>query len=264
MRKDASATLIKKEQWDDYFRFPVSSPAIASEALPGQFVMVKVSDTDHPLLRRPLGIHAREGETISLFFNIAGLGTKLLSGKKEGDNLDMLGPLGRGFSVGRPRGEDETVLLVGGGRGIAPLYFLAGELHRAGFKVRILYGCQTSADLKLKSLLQSACWESSFATDDGSCDYQGFVTDLMEKEIAKDKPARIYACGPDPMLMEVARQAVLRGVPAELSLEAHMGCGFGACWGCVKKIRRSGREEWLKVCEDGPVFQAEDVVWDGD
>lgn len=262
MLKDASAVLVKKEEFGSHVRFTLETPQIAAQSAPGQFVMVKVSDTGHPLLRRPLCVHARAGRTISLYFDVMGLGTRLLAQKRPGDKLDLVGPLGRGFSVGTPAKDDETVLLVGGGRGIAPLYFLADELHRAGFKVRVLYGCKTIDDLKLKDLLRAACWESSFATDDGSCDYQGFVTDLMEKEIARDKPARIYACGPDPMLQEISRRAALGGIPAELSLEARMGCGIGACWGCVKKIRRAGREEWLKVCEDGPVFQAEEVVWD--
>ena len=262
MLRDPSAVLVKKEEFGSHVRFTLESPAIAAKAAPGQFVMVKVSDTGHPLLRRPLCIHAREEDTIALYFDVIGLGTKLLAQKRPGDRIDLLGPLGRGFSIGRPAGEDERILLVGGGRGIAPLYFLGDELHKAGFKVKVLYGCQTADDLKLKKLLQETCYDTAFATDDGSCDYQGFVTDLMEKEIAKDKPVRICACGPDPMLKEVARQAALGSIPAELSLEARMGCGIGACWGCVKKIRREGREEWLKVCEEGPVFQAEEVVWE--
>ncbi len=262
MLRDPSAVLVKKEEFGSHVRFTIESPAIAAKAAPGQFVMVKVSETGHPLLRRPLCIHAHEENAISLYFDVIGLGTKLLAEKRTGDRLDILGPLGKGFSVGQPAGEDETVLLVGGGRGIAPLYFLADELHKAGFKVRVLYGCQTAEDLKLKRMLQENCWESLFATDDGSCDFQGFVTSLMEREIEKDKPARIFACGPDPMLKEVARQAGLRSIPAELSLEARMGCGIGACWGCVKKIRRGGREDWVKVCEEGPVFQAEEVVWE--
>ncbi len=262
MLRDPSAVLVKKEEFGSHVRFTIESPGIAAKAAPGQFVMVKVSETGHPLLRRPLCIHAREENMIALYFDVIGLGTKLLAQKRPGDRIDILGPLGRGFSVGKPQGEDERVLLVGGGRGIAPLYFLADELHKAGFKVKILYGCQTAEDLKLKKLLQETCYDTAFATDDGSCDYQGFVTDLMEKEIERDKPVRICACGPDPMLKEVARQAALGGIPAELSLEARMGCGIGACWGCVKKIRREGREEWLKVCEEGPVFQAEEVVWE--
>lgn len=262
MRKDASAVITKKEQWGEYFRLTLASPEIAREALPGQFVMVRVSDKDHPLLRRPFGIHARGHETLSLYFNIAGLGTGLLSEKKEGDKLDLLGPLGRGFTVGEPRGDDETVMLVGGGRGIAPLYFLAEELHRAGHKVRVLYGGRSLNDIPLKKMFEASCWETSFSTDDGSFGFQGLVTGLMQTEIESGNVSRVCACGPDPMLKETARLALQVGLPAELSLEARMGCGFGACWGCVKKIRRAGKEEWLKVCEDGPVFQAQEVIWE--
>jgi dihydroorotate dehydrogenase electron transfer subunit len=262
MMRDASAWLVKSETFGAHVRLIVESPGIAAKAVPGQFVMVKVSETGHPLLRRPLGINERREKTIALYFDIVGLGTQLLAARREGQVLDLLGPLGRGFSVGRPAGEDEVVLLVAGGRGIAPLYFLADELHRAGFKVRLLYGSRTSAHPRLKDLIRAACWESSFATDDGSSDFHGFVTELMAKEIAEQKPGRICACGPDLMLKEVGRQAIARAIPAELSLESNMGCGFGACWGCVKKIRRNGREEWLKICEEGPVFRAEEVVWD--
>jgi dihydroorotate dehydrogenase electron transfer subunit len=262
MLKDSSAPIIGKEEFGSHVRLTLKSPAIAREALPGQFVMVKVSDTGCPLLRRPLCVHARRGETIALYFDVVGFGTGILAQKKHGESLDLIGPLGRGFSVGPPEGEDEVALLVGGGRGIAPLYYLADALHGAGFKVRVLYGCRTAEELKLRRYLEEACWESSFATDDGSCDFPGTVTGLLEKELEKDKPVRIYACGPEPMLQEVSRQAKLGGIPAELSLESRMGCGFGACWGCVRKIRRGGREEWVKVCEEGPVFQAEDVVWD--
>jgi dihydroorotate dehydrogenase electron transfer subunit len=262
MMKDSSAVLVKKDLKGAYVRFTLESPGIAREALPGQFVMVRVSETGHPLLRRPLGIHARRGTTISLFFNIAGLGTELLARKQEGDRLDLLGPLGRGFSLGPQEKAENSDLLVGGGRGIAPLYFLADELHRAGHKVRVLYGARTSPDIPFKDFFQAACWETIFATDDGSFGFRGFVTLLLQQELEKKGIGRLYACGPDSMLKEVGRLAALQGVPAELSLEARMGCGFGACWGCVKKIRRRGREEWLKICEEGPVFQAEEVAWD--
>jgi len=262
MRKDASAVITKKEQWGEYFRFTLTSPEIAREALPGQFVMVRVSDTDHPLLRRPFGIHARGPETISLFFNIAGLGTGLLAQKEKGEKLDLLGPLGRGFSVGKPGRDDETVMLIGGGRGIAPLYFLADELHRAGYKVRVLYGGRSVKDIPLQKLFEASCWETSFATDDGSFGFHGLVTGLMPAELERKKVSRLCACGPDPMLKEVGRLALLKSLPAELSLETRMGCGFGACWGCVKKIRRNGSDEWLKVCEEGPVFQAREVIWE--
>jgi len=262
MRKDASAVLIKKERWGSYLRLLVRSPGIAGEAQPGQFIMVRVSDTGHPLLRRPLGVHAKDDETIGLFFSVSGLGTALLARKEEGDSLDLLGPLGRGFSVGRPGPTERPALIVGGGRGIAPLYFLAKELHRSGHKVKVLYGGRSVDDIPLRRLFEEACWETSFSTDDGSLGYHGFVTGLLLEEIEKGPVERVYACGPEPMLKEVSRLALAKSIPAELSLEARMGCGFGACWGCVRKIRRPDGEGWLKICEEGPVFPAEEVVWE--
>src|SRR4030042_6796061 len=129
MLKDDSALLVKTEHKRAYVRFTLAAPGIAREAPPGQFVMGKVSETGHPLLRRPLGIHARSETTISLFFNVAGLGTALLAQKREGDRLDLLGPLGRGFTVGRPGGGGGPVLLVGGGPGVAPPSFLVEGPH---------------------------------------------------------------------------------------------------------------------------------------
>lgn len=265
MRIDPGASLTAKERWADYISLTFKSLDVARQATPGQFLMVKVATGTHPLLRRPFSIHSRDGASISLFFKVAGEGTALLAEKKPGETLDILGPRGRGFDLalgaGNRRAAMAPALAVGGGRGIAPLYFLASELAAAGRPVKVLYGGRTVADLPLRDRFKTAGFDPACSTDDGSLGFKGLVTELLEKELKATPAAAIYACGPEPMLRTIAGLAAAARIPAQLSLESHMGCGFGACWGCVKKIRRGSAESWVKVCEDGPVFPAEEVVW---
>jgi dihydroorotate dehydrogenase electron transfer subunit len=257
---DPGARIVGHESWNRYHLLSVASPPIAAAAAPGQFVMVKVSDQPYPLLRRPLSIHGRDGDRLEFFFQEAGLGTAILAAKKPGESLDLIGPLGRGF---RPpeRASGKLACLVGGGRGIAPLFFLAEDLHSRGVKVRVLYGGRTAAHLPLRPKFERACWETRFATDDGSFGFAGLVTALFAQEAAARRPDIVYACGPDPMFRTLAGAVRTLGVPAQFSLEAMMGCGFGACWSCVHRIRKDGRPAWTKICEDGPVFDAADIVW---
>jgi dihydroorotate dehydrogenase electron transfer subunit len=260
--KDAAATIIRKKSWNGFVLLTLRSPRIARPARPGQFLMVRVSDQPYPLLRRPLSIHAREGGGIGIFFSRSGVGTAILAEKKPGDTLDIIGPLGKGFSI--PRGlKGKTAVLVGGGRGIAPLYFLAEELRARGIRPRVFYGGKTEQDVPLLEKFGRRKIEVFISTDDGSIGYRGLVSAMLEKELDRSvHPAIIYACGPDPMMRRVAEAASERSIPAQLSLEAVMGCGIGACWGCVRKIRRGETSEWVKICEEGPVFEAPEILWE--
>ncbi len=246
--------------WGDFFHFVVEAPEIGRTARPGQFVMVKVADGGFPLLRRPLGIHNANEVGLELFFKVAGQGTEILSRKKRGDPIDLIGPLGRGFTI--PAGASgRTAYLVGGGRGIAPLYFLARELGRAGMRPLVLYGGRCLADIPLRQRFEAAGIDFLCSTDDGSFGFTGLVTELAALELEKDKPAMIYACGPDPMMKALAAIAAQHGVPAEFSLESTMGCGIGACWGCVHRIKTESGDGWVKICEEGPVFPGERILW---
>ena len=238
----------------------LESPRIADQSRPGQFVMVRINAHHHPLLRRPFSIHSNSGKTIEIFFQVAGLGTDLLSQKSLDETLDILGPLGKGFNTEAGL-EGKTVALVGGGRGIAPLYFLAEELRSSGAAVRIFYGGKSQADLPLRENFEKQGFTIFCSTDDGSFGFKGFVSDLLKAELETFTPARIFACGPEPMMKKISGTARQKSIPAEFSLESVMGCGFGACWGCVKRIKRGDGEEWLKICEEGPVFSAEEIVW---
>jgi dihydroorotate dehydrogenase electron transfer subunit len=262
MLSDPAALIIAKRSWDGYFLLSLRSPRIARRAKPGQFLMIRVSDQPYPLLRRPLSIHSRDKDRVEVFFSRLGQGTTILSEKKTGEILDVIGPLGKGFVI-PPRAKGKTFCLVGGGRGIAPLYFLARELQARGGQPRVFYGGRTESHLPLLGKLVAAKMEVFLSTDDGSLGFPGLASAMFERELARSaRPALVFACGPDPMMRQVARLAADRTIPAQVSLESTMGCGIGACWGCVRKIRTPRGFEWIKICEDGPVFPADRVAWE--
>ena len=262
MLSHPAVPIVRKKAWGDYVLLVLRAPRIARHARPGQFLMVRISDRPCPLLRRPLSVHAREEDSVEIFFARAGEGTAILAEKKPGETLSILGPLGKGFSI--PRGlKGKAIDLIGGGRGIAPLYFLAKELEARGARMRVFYGGRTASDVPLLGKFGRLKAKVYVSTDDGSTGFRGFVTAMLERELERSHPpAQIFACGPDPMMRKVAEVAAERRVPAQFSLEAVMGCGIGACWGCVKKISRNGTASWLKICEEGPVFLGSEIVWE--
>jgi len=262
MKKDSRAKIIRKENWGEYFLLSIESPAIARDAQPGQFLMVRVSKNTHPLLRRPFSIFSAEGKTMEIFFQKVGLGTELLSEKLNGDTLDILGPLGTGFTV-KTENQDHQFALIGGGRGIAPIYFLFQKLKAHGILTRIFYGGKSLQDLPIKERFEKNGSALACATEDGSYGTKGLITELFEAELNSGFAVnRIYACGPELMLQKIAGIAAALNIPAELSLESMMGCGFGACWGCVRKTKKNQKIGWNKICEEGPVLLAEDIIWE--
>jgi dihydroorotate dehydrogenase electron transfer subunit len=272
MLKDPAALIVRKETWGDYCLLALHSPLVAKKSEPGQFLMVRVGDEPYPLLRRPFSIHARERNRLEIFFSKVGAGTAILAERNPGETLDILGPLGKGFRIPRKRQSGRTAFLVGGGRGIAPLYFLARELRARGVRPTIFYGGKTESHLPLLAKLAEQGFDMFVSTDDGSLGYHGFICPMLERELARwlNAPRRgralpgpeIFACGPDAMMKGVAEIADRYRVPAQFSLESIMGCGIGACWGCVKRIRKAGRTGWVKICEDGPVFRNSEIVWE--
>ncbi|MEA2006379.1 MAG: dihydroorotate dehydrogenase electron transfer subunit [Acidobacteriota bacterium] len=262
MLKDSHALITHKECWKDYYLFSLESPIIASQAQPGQFIMVRVSSLSYPLLRRPFSIHSVEGKNIEIFFQISGVGTSLLSNKITGDFMDIIGPLGKGFSWDQ-HSKTQDVVLIGGGQGIAPLYFLAQKLYSVGTTPIIFYGGKTKDDIPLKEKFEQKGFEIYCSTDDGSFGFRGLITDCFKDQLKNLAPKQIFACGPEPMMEAISQVATKKGIPAEFSLESVMGCGFGACWGCVKKIKTKEGIEWVKICEEGPVFSSFEIVWEG-
>jgi len=226
---------------------------------PGQFLHIRVTDGVDHLLRRPISLCKVKGmedkKAIGVAYRVGGKGTKLLAKKKIGDTLDVLGPLGKGFKI---HGDDKHALLVGGGIGVPPMVELADQLTQRGIKVTSIIGFQSqNIAILIEELGQYG--EVLVATNDGTLGIQGFVTDYMTDELLATAD-RFYACGPTPMLKAV--QAKMAGkVEGYLSLEERMGCGIGACMACVTScLMEDGSVGYKKVCKEGPVFPAPEVV----
>jgi dihydroorotate dehydrogenase electron transfer subunit len=226
----------------------LESPLIASQAQPGQFVMVKCGEDT--LLRRPFSIHRIDGKRLALLFNVVGNGTHWLSQCQPGDSLDLLGPLGNGFSL---HPDSKNILLLAGGIGIAPLVFLAQKASKAGCSITLLLGAQTKSQLYPQNLLPPKV-KLITATEDGTGGKKGMVTDLLPDFISQSD--QVFACGPPSMYQTMARMPELRKKPVQISLEVRMGCGLGVCYGCTVKTR-SGLKQ---VCKDGPIFELSDVL----
>ena len=241
---------------ENYFRLKVACPPLAQKARPGQFVQIKCGEHLDPLLRRPISIHRYNSTDGTLEFLIRrkGKGTIWLGNQKPGADLDLLGPLGRGFSLNQ-----EKALITGGGIGVAPLLALAEALHNQGNPPVTLLGANTAGDLLRVAEFKEVSQSVELATMDGSLGRQGLVTDLLRTELEQGFKGFIYTCGPEPMLEAVAALAGEYGLKGEASLEANMACGVGVCLGCTCSIRKDNGEFYAHVCTDGPVFPLEVV-----
>ncbi len=240
------------------FKLVMCEAELARLARPGQFLNIRVSAGTAPLLRRPISVHWVEGDNLTIIFQVVGQGTQLLAQVQSGGRLDVQGPLGHGFNT-QTSGQ---AILVGGGMGLAPLGLLAQTLHRQGRTTLCLAGGRTAELVQASggSSLAGLGLPVHYATDDGSLGLNGLVTELLLRELPRE--AVIYACGPQPMLREVAKLAQEHGIPCQVSLEEHMGCGVGACLGCMcKTAMPQGKEYYQRVCTEGPVFDAAEVVW---
>ena len=237
-----------------HYKLTLASEYIAQNAVPGQFVEVKVANGTEPLLRRPLSIHRVSGQTFEILFEVVGPGTKLISQKKKGEKLNILGPLGKGFTI-----ESDILVLVAGGLGVAPLRFLADNAVKQGKKVHAILGASTKECLLCEADMIPISENVKVSTDDGSYGQKGLVTELLSSVLSSYSLVltTIYSCGPRAMLAEVARIAKENEIPCQVSLEAFMACGIGACLGCAVETV-SG---YKMASKDGPVFNAEEIKW---
>ncbi len=240
---------------------------------PGQFVMLRVSDSLDPLLRRPLGIYkvldarmvkstgAFKGTGIEVLYNVVGRGTALLSTRVKGDTVGLLGPIGNGFP--RPA-RGRNVIMVAGSVGTVPFYLLASAL---GLGSTLLLGARgTEAKALAKDFRPLKC-KIRITTEDGSVGTKGLVTDLLKSELDKNADSVVYACGPLGMLRAVAGVAEAVGVDPHISLERSMACGIGVCLGCAVRGTPRGKgslrgPEYAMVCSDGPVFRGNEIDWE--
>ncbi len=253
MRQEEATVIAVQPVCPGIFRVQFRAPQISGEARPGQFVMVKCG-TDLTL-RRPLSIHRAEPEgTLTLLFAVTGKGTSWLSERTTGAKVDLLGPMGNGFSL---PDDVSRILLVAGGIGIAPLAFLAHELVAQNKTVTILQGA-VNAQALLPATHIPPGPRIVCSTDDGSFGSKGIVTDLLPQYL--EQTQRIYACGPLSMYRSIAKAVERPGIKVhvEVSLEVRMGCGMGTCYGCSIRTKSGMR----RVCLDGPVFDLSDILWE--
>ncbi|WP_026574822.1 dihydroorotate dehydrogenase electron transfer subunit [Bacillus sp. UNC438CL73TsuS30] len=252
IRKEVCKIISQEEIAQDIYELTVAADFVKDIRSPGQFVHIRVTSSWDPLLRRPISISSYDDEKFTMIYRKEGNGTGMLAEMKAGMELDILGPLGNGFPV-EEAAVGETALLVGGGIGVPPLYELSNQLRKKGVKVIHVLGFQTkSAVFYEEKFAENGA--TYIATADGSYGYKGFVTDVM-RDLNFDL---IYTCGPTPML-----RAIEQGHSDKklfLSLEERMGCGVGACFACVCKTVEGSSTSYKKVCSDGPVFRAGEVL----
>ncbi len=238
-----------------------SAPALAKRARPGQFIHLHIGKGS--LLRRPFSIHKIKGKDVSVLFKVVGRGTELLAQYRRGENLDIIGPLGRGFSLDGS-GSYSHVFLVAGGMGVAPLVFLSSAIARKAASRRAIQkaflGARTKKDVLCRQEFVKNSFKVAVATEDGTLGLRGTALTALEAElekIKKKKPrVKIYACGPAEMFRECA--SFLKAYPfceCEVSFEQFMGCGIGICLGCVIDTPRG----YKRVCKDGPVFDIKEI-----
>jgi len=245
----------------DYYQMDFDAPGMAALAKPGQFVMVGVGGEESydPFLPRPMGINIidRQRGKISIIYQVVGRGSRLLAAKQAGDTCALLGPLGNGWplDIGATGGK---ALLVGGGTGCAPLLPLASELARRGIAFDVLLGARNADGLLCRPQFAAYADKLAVATEDGSAGTQGLVSLLFPPQASYEV---IYTCGPQPMMKAASRWAKELDVRCLVSLEEHMACGIGACMGCVTLIKTpDGKEQNLRICCDGPVFDSREVL----
>ncbi len=240
-----------------------------NEPLPGQFYMLNVSRGYDPLLKRAFSLFRRTQDGFQILYRIRGKGTSMLSNMKEGDVIDVIGPLGNPYPELSAK---SAPVVVAGGVGIASVFPLIERLSKS---CHVFYGAVSRVDLLVIDKLREISRELFVSTDDGSYGYKGTVVDSLKNYLARHSiPGSkdlLYACGPKAMLEKIAEIAISNDITAYASFEENMACGLGACLGCAVRVRnkpspatrRSGKSSQIykKVCRDGPVFNIKDIVW---
>jgi len=268
MPTDVAARVLENQDLGGgYFSTRFDAPAIARDAQPGQFVMAGSGSPSELLLRRPFSVCLRgrsDGggwESVTILYRVVGRGTAWLSRLSPGSRAALLGPLGRGFTAPRA---GEVPVIAAGGIGIAAFPFWIETLREAGHSPRLFFGGRTRTDLPMLGWLRERVDHAVVATDDGSAGERALVTVPLERFLAAaGGRARIYACGPHAMMKATAEAAARHGAACEVALETPMACGYGVCAGCVVEVKRfeGAYGRYRRVCVEGPVFDAEEIVW---
>ena len=256
---ERTVTIVSNERsTDDYFRLVLRAPEITPLIQPGQFAHLRILPMKDAVLRRPFSIFQADGDTFSILYKTVGKGTHVLSRMGPGEELNVIAPLGNGFTIPEPG--TETPLLVAGGYGMAAMYLLAQRSPQKGI---VFVGGRRRVDILCEEEFGKIGWEVRPTTEDGSHGEQGLVTGPLVAELQRDTDNRkLFACGPTPMLKAVGRIAEDFHVPAELSMDEHMCCGVGVCLACVIRVKSGDGWEYQRTCTEGPVFDSTDVAWE--
>lgn len=285
-----TSTIISNEQIaQDSWRMAFTAPQIASEIKPGQFVHIKITQSNDFLLRRPFSvsrlINLNNGNMgLDVIYKVVGRGTRFMTSLRPGDELDIIGPLGHGFELNNTK---MTHILLAGGIGAACLFMLAEVISRAvdrdNLELYILLGAETQKALILQKEFATLGARTLISTDDGTHGYKGSVTKMLRDALANSKisaDCAIYACGPEPMYQALVPICREYNIPAQISLERHMMCGFGSCYTCICKVDKHNVPKYRElksshiqmsndkdfgyalVCKDGPVFNIDEVRFD--
>ncbi len=260
MTKQHKATiLLHKPAGRGYYRLVLKAPEAAATAVPGQFVMLRVTENRDPLLARPFSISSLPSKSsLEIFYRVVGRGTALLTRAEAGQTLSLVGPLGKGFSI-----PDKTVtpVMVTGGSGFPPLHFLSFRTNTPAY---CFVGVRDKGSLPPVSVLKSFRDHTQkvfIATEDGSAGQQGMSTDILNaflKKMEHKTHLALYACGPHAMLAFVSRIAVEHSIPCFVSMEERMACGLGVCMGCSIPMKAGG---YKRACKEGPVFDSSEIDW---
>ncbi len=280
MRQFQSEILQNRSLGDEFFELTLRWDP-SHQPLPGQFLTIRVSDLPFPLLRRPFAFSRSDagGQSISIIVKIRGTATDILSRKKPGKTLDIIGPLGNSF---KDPDADRRPILVAGGIGLGPMLFYGAGLRQKGIAATFVFGSRTSASIPGCEQFDSL--DAVLCTDDGSTGFHGTTADYLESLLGAGPTGtgptgpgtdstgtgtsstgigtdsfELYCCGPLPMLRAISLLAHSRKIPCWVSMEQTMGCSMGACMGCVIKTRRD--PGFARVCTEGPIFDSRELVW---
>jgi dihydroorotate dehydrogenase electron transfer subunit len=271
MAVDIDAAVIANRRLSaDYNVLSLAAPEIAAAARPGQFVMIKTSGGQDPLLRRPFSIFEILRDSngapagVSIFNKRVGAGTTLLSKVETGTRLPLLGPLGRPFEPVDPPAE---AWMIAGGVGLAPFVTLGAALRDRGTKTTLFYGARRAEEIYCVDLFEALGVTIVLSTEDGSLGVKGRITVPLAAALEQrplGNPVKLFVCGPTPMMRACAHLAQNHGRACDVSLEQVMGCGLGGCYSCVVQARAAdgGKAHHTRTCIEGPVFDAQRVVWE--
>jgi len=265
---DVKAKIVRNEKISpSVYYLELDIPKIAGRFSPGQFLHMRIGTGVDPLLRRPFSVNRiikRQNKIfVGIIYKIVGKGTKILKETRAGERFDVLGPLGNGFNLKAAEKANQPVILVGGGMGIAPLFFLAKVLAKRT-KPAVFIGTDTKKELVCRQDFKKLGCRVMISTDDGSCGFKGYVSELLQKYLSKPHPLNpnpyLYACGPLPMLKALKKISRKYNLDGQVSVDEMMGCGVGACLGCVIKVNCNGKMVNKRICKDGPVFGINEIV----